>query len=111
MPSRLSSDVLELIAHRFRVLAEPARLEILNELMEGERTVTELVEATGLGQANTSKHLQILRANRFVARRKEGLYAHYRLADPSVRLLCETMCARLEDQAHERVALLVGETR
>ncbi len=106
MAGQLSPVVLDLIAGRFRVLAEPARLRILNELTRGERTVTELAEATGLNQANLSKHLRLLRTTGFVDRRKEGLYAHYTIADPTVEALCEIMCTRLEEEAEEQVALL-----
>ena len=70
--STLSPDLLRLIAERFKVLSEPARLEILNALREGEMSVSELVDATGLGQANLSKHLQLLLAHNFVARRKDA---------------------------------------
>lgn len=106
MPKTLPPEILDLIAERFRVLAEPARLRILNTLMEGERTVSELVEHTALNQANVSKHLRILRASGFVGRRKEGLYAFYEIADPSVEVLCDVMCGRLEEQAEEQRALL-----
>ena len=108
LAGQLSSDVLELIAGRFRVLAEPARLKILNHLMGGEHTVTELGEATGLNQANLSKHLQTLRSSGFVKRRKEGLFAHYRIADPSVNALCQIMCARLEDEVEEQASALAS---
>ena len=110
MAARLSPEVLDLIANRFRILAETARLRILNELMSGERTVTELVEATGMNQANVSKHLQLLRSSGFVERRKEGLYAHYRIADPSVNELCRIVCGRLEREAEEQAALLAADT-
>lgn len=106
MPERLSPEVLELIAERFRVLAEPTRLVILNVLLEGERTVSELVEETGLNQANVSKHLGILRSSDFVERRKEGLYAYYSVIDPSVSELCDIMCTRLEARAEEQSAIL-----
>lgn len=53
----MTPQVLALVAERFKALAEPARLEILNCLRSREMTVTELVEETGLGQANVSKHL------------------------------------------------------
>ena len=53
--------------------SEPARLQILDALRDGEMTVTELIDTTGLGQANVSKHLQSLYAAGFVGRRKEGL--------------------------------------
>lgn len=102
----LSPETLEVIAERFKALAEPARLHILAALREGELTVTELVEATGLGQANVSKHLGLLLAAGFVRRRKEGLFSYYRLADQDVFRLCDIMCGRLETEvAFRRRAL------
>ena len=93
---RLPDRLLEPLAERFKALAEPARLRILRELRGGERSVTELLEATGLNQANVSKHLQILHTHNFVARRKEGLFVYYRLADEHVFQLCELVCDRME---------------
>ena len=51
----LTPEVLELVAHRFKVLAEPARLAILSCMRAGEVAVSEIVEKTGLGQANVGK--------------------------------------------------------
>lgn len=102
MSRNLTPALLELIANRFKVLAEPARLELLNTLKGGELTVTELVDRTGMGQANVSKHLQLLLAHGFVVRRKDGLFAYYALADKDVLRLCDIMCARLETEAHAR---------
>ena len=100
----LSPEVLALIAERFKALAEPARLQILRCLQDGEMSVNELVEATGLGQANVSKHLQLLYTHGFVSRRKEGLFVYYAVADKTVFKLCDIMCGRLEAQleAHRR---------
>jgi len=104
----LTTEMLALVAERLRALAEPARLQILNELRSGECTVSELVEATGLGQANVSKHLQLLLAAGFVGRRKDGLYSRYRIADEDVFQICEIMCSRLEVEARRRGHLLAG---
>ena len=104
----LTPEVLALVAERFKVLAEPARLQILNCLREAEMTVGELVEATSLGQANVSKHLQLLHALGFVTRRKEGLYAYYCLADQSVFRLCDIMCGRLEQELKARRRVLAS---
>lgn len=52
----------------------------------------ELVERSGLTQANVSKHLQLLLALGFVKRRKKGLFTHYRLADDDIFRLCDLMC-------------------
>jgi len=99
---KLTPDLLALVAERFKVLAEPARLEILNALRAGEQTVSELVEATGLGQANASKHLQLLHSTGFVKRRKEGLFTYYGVADTSVFKLCDIMCGRLDAESATR---------
>lgn len=94
----MSSELMELVAARFRALGEPARLQILDALRRGERSVNDLVDETGLGQANVSKHLQILHSLGFVARRKEGLFVYYRLADKDVFRLCDIMCGRIESR-------------
>lgn len=92
----LSRPVLEQIAERFRALGEPNRLTILSALRTDERTVTELMEDTGLNQANLSKHLRILHHFGYVARRKEGLHVFYRLRDEDVFLICDILCSRIE---------------
>ena len=97
----LTADAILLIAERFKVLAEPARLEILNALRGGERTVTELVRETGLGQANMSKHLRLLYTHGFVARRKDGVSVYYALAE-SVDELCDIMTNQLKAQTTSR---------
>jgi DNA-binding transcriptional ArsR family regulator len=102
----LTPELLELIAERFKALAEPARLHILDALRGGEKTVSELMEQTGLGQANASKHLQLLHGLGFVERRKEGLYVYYRLSDDSVFQLCDIMCGRLVEESQLRRELL-----
>jgi DNA-binding transcriptional ArsR family regulator len=91
--------LLVVVARRFRVLADPARLAILHELQGGERTVSELVEATGLLQGTLSKHLQTLHDAAFVRRRRDGQFVNYALADANVLALCEQMCGRIEDEA------------
>src|SRR5690606_8161567 len=87
------------LAERFKALGEPARLRMLDALRRGELTVSELTVATGFGQANVSKHLQILHAAGLVARRKEGLFVYYSLPDADVLLLCDIMCGRIERES------------
>jgi DNA-binding transcriptional ArsR family regulator len=108
MAQSLSPEMIELVAERFRALAEPARLNIMQELRDGEQTVGDLVEATGLGTANVSKHLQLLNAAGFVTRRKEGLYVYYGLAGQDVFRLCDIMCGRLAAEAKKRGKVLAG---
>lgn len=95
----MSGTLLEAVAVRFRALAEPTRLLLLQELMSGERSVSDLTAASGLSQANTSKHLGVLRATGFLDRRKVGTTVYYAIADPVVHTLCEAMCAHITAQA------------
>lgn len=67
-----------------KTLASAPRLELLELLAQGERTVEELVGVTGLPVANVSQHLQHLRRRGLAANRREGKYVCYRLADESV---------------------------
>ena len=104
----LTPEVLTLVAERFKALGEPARLQLLRCLQGGELSVNELVEETGLGQANVSKHLQLLHAMGFVTRRKEGLFVYYALADRNVFKLCDLMCGRIEAQLEAQQRLLAS---
>lgn len=65
-------------------LASPHRLEILEVLAQGERTVESVASETGLSVANASRHLQQLRQAQLVLTRREGLFVHYRLTGPEV---------------------------
>ncbi len=108
MPRVFTDRALELIATRFKVLAEPMRLRILNALREGEKGVTVLVNEMGAGQANISKHLGLLHRHRMVTRRKDGLNVYYRIADPSILELCELVCSSLESELDAKRAALLG---
>ncbi len=106
--SSLNAQNLESVATRFRILGVPLRLQILNELAEGERTVTELVAATGSTQPNVSKHLTTLLAHRLVKRDKRGNSAYYSVADPAVFELCEIVCGNIERALEEERAAFGG---
>ena len=92
----LNPGNLRAVATRFRILGVPLRLQILNELADGERTVSELVQATGSTQPNVSKHLTTLLAHRLVKREQRGNSAYYSVADPAVFDLCEIVCGNIE---------------
>jgi DNA-binding transcriptional ArsR family regulator len=74
-----------------KALASPHRLELLELLAEGERTVESLAAGAGISAANASQHLQGLREAGLVVSRKQGLFVHYRLADPEVFELTKTL--------------------
>jgi DNA-binding transcriptional ArsR family regulator/rhodanese-related sulfurtransferase len=67
-----------------KALSNPHRLEMLELLAQGERTVDSLATELGISVANASQHLQALRQAALVESRKDGLFVHYRLADPEV---------------------------
>jgi|SRR5215208_2056516 len=94
----LSESALEMVAARFKILSEPMRLRLLQALMDGEKTVSELVQETGSLQANVSKHLGVLLDARMVGRRKQGLKAYYRITDESVFELCDLVCGSIHDR-------------
>lgn len=88
----MSPVLLESVAARFKVLAEPARLQVLQALQGGPQHVSALMERTGLNQANLSRHLQLLHTHGFVSRRRQGTFIHYAIADARVFALCDLMC-------------------
>jgi len=77
-------DVFEALARIGTALSSPVRLEFLELLGQGERSVEQLATLTGTSVANTSQHLQRLKAAGLIAGRKEGQYVHYRLAGDEV---------------------------
>jgi len=103
MPNDIPDEVLDLMASRFRMLADATRLAILRLLIkEGEKNVSEVVSATGRNQANISKHLKQLAEAGLVARRKEGLQVFYRLNDPMVEQLCKLVCESIyQEMQHD----------
>lgn len=81
---RFKDRLYEQYARIGKALASPHRLEILELLAQSERTVESLADELCLSMANTSQHLQALRAAGVVDTRREGLFIHYRLADDAV---------------------------
>jgi DNA-binding transcriptional ArsR family regulator len=96
------------LARLGKALSSPHRLEMLDLLAQGERTVDSLATEIGLSLANASQHLQALRQAALVESRKDGLFVHYRLADPDVfqlskvvRSVAERRLADLDRLVHE----------
>ena len=101
----LSPEAIELVATRFKVLGEPIRIRILQELQPGERNVTQLVEAIGSTQPNISKHLRILQEAGLIGRRQAGTAVYCYIADPSVFDLCDAVCASVQTRLSDAVRL------
>jgi DNA-binding transcriptional ArsR family regulator len=96
-----SADLYEQFARIGKAVASARRVELLDLLCQGERSVEALANAAQMGVTNTSQHLQILRAARLVDTRKEGTKVIYRLADEGVCRffldLCDVACSRLAE--------------
>ncbi|OFX14713.1 MAG: ArsR family transcriptional regulator [Armatimonadetes bacterium RBG_16_58_9] len=99
--------VYEQFARISKALSSPKRLELLDLLCQGERTVEVLAKGAGISMANTSQHLQTLRAARLVDAEKRGLFVVYRLAD---RQVCDLLSA-LRALAEARLAEIERITR
>lgn len=94
----LSPEALALVAARFRVLAEPLRLRILQVLEGGEMSVNEITEAVESSQPNVSKHLRMLQEAGLVSRRQEGNAVFYSIADETVFEICDVVCSSLRER-------------
>ncbi len=107
-PTPLPEPLVEMIAERFRVLAEPMRIRLLDAMRESPATVGELQQATGASQQNVSKHLGLLHRSGLVTRTREGNFVRYAIADEGVFELCEHVCGGLRRQLDELDSLLPG---
>jgi DNA-binding transcriptional ArsR family regulator len=100
---RFKDDIYGQFARLGKAISAPKRLELLDLLCQGPRTVEALAEQANLSIANASQHLRILLAARLVEAKKHGLYVEYRLADEQVsrffhalRGLAESRLAEVE---------------
>jgi len=93
--------LFEQFARVGKALSSPRRLEIVDLLAQGERTVEEIAGQTSMSVASASQHLQALKAARMVEARREGLYAHYRLADEGVFRTWQAVRALAESRLSE----------
>jgi rhodanese-related sulfurtransferase/DNA-binding transcriptional ArsR family regulator len=113
---RFKDSIYEQFARLGKAVSAPKRLELLDLLCQGPRTVEALAEQAAISVANASQHLRVLRAARLVETEKKGLYVEYRVADDDVcrffvtlRGLAESRLAEVEqvtrDYFEERGAM------
>lgn len=88
--------VFDSAARYFGVLAEPARLKILHAICTEEKSVNAIMLATGMAQANASRHLGLMYQAGMLARRREGTQVFYRVADSMFVELCRTVSKQIE---------------
>lgn len=95
------TEINEQFARIAKAIANPHRLELVDVLAQGERSVEELAKETAMSLANTSQHLQALREAHLVTARKEGLRVYYRLSHPGVYRLMQVIRELAEYQLAE----------
>lgn len=105
----LSLEQLTAISRMFAVLSEPSRLILLQALHAGPQSVNELVAASGMKQANVSKHLAVLHNQHLVKREREGVTIRYEIADPMIFSLCNLVCTKMERDSKEAAAIFSPE--
>jgi DNA-binding transcriptional ArsR family regulator len=88
-------EVFASVARYFALLSEPTRLKILHAVCNDERSVSQIVEATGASQTNASRHLALMHQACVVSRRREGSTVYYRLVDREFADICRTVCVRI----------------
>ena len=92
MEKRIFKDkVYSILAKMIKAMANPHRLEIVDLLGQGEKTVEEIVAGTGMSIANTSQHLQVLKSASLVEIRREGNFIYYRLAHEDIYRSWQTL--------------------
>jgi DNA-binding transcriptional ArsR family regulator len=101
-----SKTLFEMQSEVCKTLASAKRLEIINALKEGEKTVGELVEILGVPKANVSQHLAVMRLKGILRSRREGVNIYYRIANPKVVQACTLMREVLTEQMRERSRLI-----
>jgi DNA-binding transcriptional ArsR family regulator len=100
--------MLDLVAHRFRLLGDATRLRILQGLESGKRNVNEITELLEGNQPNISKHLQALSDAGLVGRTRSGNRIYYSIADPVVFKLCELVCHSATEQVRSQLEDLIA---
>ena len=100
--------IFELHADICKTLANPARLQIIAELRDGELAAGEIARRLGVHKANVSQHLGVMRQKGILQARREGLNVYYGLTSPKVIQACELMREVLLEQVSRRQEILQG---
>jgi DNA-binding transcriptional ArsR family regulator len=106
---KFSAGQLAAVSRLFAVLSESSRLRLLQALHDGPLTVSELMAACAMKQANVSKHLGVLHDHHLAKRQRRGNSVRYEIADPMIFSLCHLVCGKMERDAKEAAALFHAE--
>ncbi len=102
----MDKKIFEMHAEICKVFTNPTRLEIINLLRDGEKTVNELARLAGVLQANISQHLTVLRQNNVVTTRRDGANIYYKIANPKILQACDLMREVLLEKLSENEKLV-----
>jgi len=107
----LTDAARDRVAARFRALAEPMRLRVLERLFQGPASVSDILEHVGGTQANVSKHLALLHAAGLLSRKKDGTRTVYAISDPTLKRICSIVCAEVERSAKSEADAVLNRPR
>ncbi len=104
MNAAIPNEVLDRMAVKFRIFADPIRLGIFRVLLRGERNVGQVVEETGQAPSTISRHLKMMTAAGLAGRRRQGSQVLYRLEAPLVEAICNLACPAIHSMGGEGAA-------
>ncbi len=102
----LTNETLDQVAVFLKSMAETTRLKILRSLHDGEKTVSEIMEESEANQSNVSKHLALLTAAHIVTFRKNGTSVYYKISDPNITDICDTVCRSIAERIRQERVML-----
>jgi len=102
----MMDEICRMKADIFKALGHPIRLRIVELVADGEKSVSELVEAMGAEPSNTSRHLAVLKRAGIVTDRKEGLNVYYRLELPCVANFFTCVTQAVKEKLEKSESLL-----
>jgi len=103
--SQIRDELYQLHASVCKGFADPKRLILINALRDGERSVTELCDITGITQTNASQHLSILKNKGLVTSRRDGQRVYYTVTSPKINEALDLLLAVMAEQLHVEVPL------
>lgn len=99
-------ELYKLQAEVCKTLANPVRMEIIDLLKGGEKSVSELVESTGLTKSNISQHLSLLKSSGVVLTRRDGQHIYYSISNKKIIKACTLMKEVLKEQLESQQDLI-----
>ncbi len=102
MTKKFGKEIYEIHASICQCLANPKRLEVINALKDGEMAATPIASRLGIGKANLSQHLSIMRDKGILKSRRDGVNIYYALANPKVKKACDLMREVLFEHLREQ---------